>query len=169
LSVRKTGIGRWYSSLCDQEFDSELAALHYDSLQRMRSRPESEESKMLDTMPLPQLKNLVTEMTNRAEQVQGNLDWLQVQQEFVDANPEFLPCPKNGAALQAGLILRGKLTRNGVFVGTLDDVRETWLDLAEQNALDLREGAKLPQRPFDEAAAYAMSSEELQRRGRGWS
>ena len=167
MAVTKTGFNTWYSSLVDTTFGSEKAAKHYDDLQRRRSLPESEGEKLLNSLTTEQIKSLAMAANVEAENINGRPNWLKVQEEFVAANPEFLPDPRNGAALQAVLIDRGKLTRGGVFVGTMNDLQEAYIDLAEKNALQLREGAPLPQRG-DDAEAYALPFEELERRVRGW-
>jgi hypothetical protein len=166
MAVTRIG-DSWYSSLTEQNYDSEVAAKHYDNLERMKSRPDSEGSKLLDSLSTEQLKSLVTEMGVRAEQVQGNLNWRQAQKDFVAANPDYVANTANGSALAAVLVERGKLTPDGTFLGTLDDMQEVYLDLAEKGMLQLREGARLPRR-VDEAELYTLSAEELKRRALGW-
>jgi hypothetical protein len=167
MSVRKVGIGQWYSTLARETYESELAAKHYDNLERMRSSPGSAGSKILDSLSTDQLKSLVTEMNAQAEQIEGNLDFNKVQEEFVANNPDYLANSHNGAALIAVLVERGKLASNGTFLGTMADMQEAYIDLAEKNVLQLRKGARLPQR-VDEAEAYALPLEELQRRASGF-
>ena len=167
MSVRQIGVGSWYSSLTEQSYDSELAARHYDNLERMKSAADSPGSKLLDSLSTDQLKSLVTEMQIQAEQVQGVQDWRQIQEEFVAANPDFLANERNGSALAAVLVDRGKLTSGGVFVGTMDDMQQAYIDLAEKNVLEMRKGARVPRRA-DPAEAYALPLEEVKRRAMGW-
>jgi hypothetical protein len=172
MAVTKTqdrnGYIGWHSSLDGGTYDSEVAARFYDDQERQKSSRESPGSKLIDSLSLDQLKSLATEARVEAEQTDGRQDWLQVQEEFVDANPEFLPNQRNAAALQAALLLSGKLTRNGVFLGTVDDVREAWLDLAEKGGLEPRPGVRLPQR-VDTAEIYKPPLEEIEKRARGWN
>lgn len=167
MSVRKIGIGQWYSTLAEQTFDSEPAARHYDNLERMRSTPESAGQKILDGLSTEELKSLILELNVQSDQFEGNRNWQEVQKEFVAANPDYLPIPINGSALAAVLVERGKLDPNGTYLGTMADMQDAYTDLAEKGVLQLREGAKLPHR-VDEAEAYALPLEELERRGRGW-
>jgi hypothetical protein len=167
MAVRQIGINSWYSSLAEQTYDSEPAAKHYDNLERMKSSPESEGSKLLASLSTEQIRSLHAEMSIQAESVQGNLDWNRVQEEFVAANPDFLANPVNAASLTAVLLERGKLTPDGTFLGTMDDLQDVYVDLAEKNVLQMRKGARLPKRE-DPSEAYTMPIEELKRRIMGW-
>jgi hypothetical protein len=167
MSVKKVGTFRWHSTLADQDYDSEEAARHYDNLERMKSSPESAGSKILDSLSTEQIKSLATEMIAQADQVEGNRNWQQVQKEFVANNPDFVANPANGSALAAVLVERGKLDPSGVYLGTMADMQDAFIELAEKGVLQLREGARLPKR-VDEAEAYTLPIEELQRRARGW-
>lgn len=167
MSVRQVGIGHWYSSLTEQSYDSLPAATHYDNLERLKSKPQSPGSKLLDSLSTEQLKSLVEEMTIQAEQVEGNLNWQQVQKDFVSANHDFVANTANGSALAAVLVERGKLLSSGIFLGTMADMQEAYVDLAEKGVLQLREGARPPQRA-DEAELYTLPLEEVRRRGMGW-
>jgi hypothetical protein len=168
MTVRKVGLDHWYSTLADETYDSELAARHYDDLERLRSSPESEGQKILDSLSTAQLKSLIIEMNVQSDQPAGRMDWQQIQQEFVDTHPDFFACPTNGGALSAVLVERGKLTPHGEFTGTMADIEEAYCDLAERNVLLRREGTPLPKRPFNEAAAYELPFDELEKRARGW-
>ena len=180
MAVTKVGHAQWHSSFTGQTYESEMAARHYEKEMRMASSAQSEGSKLIDSLTTEQLKSLVIESKIRADQIEGNLDWNQVQNEFVAANPDYVANTRNASALAAVLIDRGKLTPEGTFLGTMEDMQEAYIDLAEKNVLELRKGARVPHRVDDEAEAYAMPLEELrfksygivkdgqQPRPRGW-
>ena len=166
MAVRQVKIGVWESSLTGQCFDSEIAAKHYDNLERKRTEADSEGAKILDSLSAPQLKSLFREINVQSEQGDAVRSWQAVQEQFLAENPEFLPCERNGAALAAVLIDRGKLTSSGVFQGTMQDVIDAYYDLAERGVLQLRKGMRLPARA-NETSLYDMPMEDLLNRARG--
>jgi hypothetical protein len=168
MSVRQVGVGHWYSTLAEQTYDSELAARHYDNLERMRSMVDSEGDKLLASLTPEQIRSLDAAARLQADQVNRRQDWQDVQKEFVAANPDYLANTANGSALAAVLVERGKLNPDGTFLGTLEDVQEVYVDLAEKNVLQLRPGTRLPKRTDGAAEAYGLPLEEVKRRALGW-
>jgi hypothetical protein len=169
MSVQKVGIGHWYSSLTETAYDSEKAARHYDNLerQRMQASGETYGTKLLNSISTGELKSLVSAAIVEADSIAGNRNFLEVQQDFVNANPDYVANRTNGIALSAVLVERGLLDPNGTYLGTMEDMQNTYIDLAQKGVLQMREGTKLPQR-VDEAEAYSLPMDELERRSRGW-
>jgi hypothetical protein len=174
MSVRKIGIGSWYSTLTEQTYDSETAALHYDKLERQKLTLETPEEKFLNSLSTEQVKMFTQQKQAWAEQVQGKIDWKHAQQEFVNLNPDYLPNEVNGRTLAAALVALGKVDPVAdVFLGTMEDMQEAYIDLAQKGMLKLRPGAPVPQRAAkaaeaDPADPYTLPLEELRGRARGW-
>lgn len=172
MTVTKTGIGVWHSSLTDDTYDSEEAARHYDNLERRKLTLESPEEKFLNSLSTPQVKMYAQQKQAWAEEVQEKTDWRHVQQDFVNANPDYLPNPHNGKTLFDALVTLGKVDPVAdVFLGTMADLQELYVDLAEKGMLQFRAGARLPQRArvkeADPTDPYTLPMEELRRRGMG--
>jgi len=166
MSIQKLGFRRWYSSLCEAEFETELAARKYEDEERMKWAANGPEAKFLESLTAEQAKYLAEKELRNADK--GN--WMHVQQDFVNANPGFLPNKTNGERLSTALVVLGLLDPvTNLFSGTMDDMQAVYADLAAKGMLQLREGAPLPEPPFDEKAAYEMDFAGLERKARGWS
>ncbi len=141
MSVRQVGFGHWYSTLAEQTFDSQAAALHYDNLERMKSTAESEGDKFLASLTPEQIRKLDAAARLQADQVERSIDWKHVQQEFVNANPDYLPNEVNGRTLYSTLVALGKLDPVAdVFVGTMDDLREGLYRLGREEYVAVSRG-----------------------------
>ena len=167
MSVRQVGIGTWFSTLTGQSYDSELAARTFDLREAKKVHPETEGSKLLDSLSASQIKSLYQAAAVEADIDNAVSDWREVQEQFLEAMPAFHPCTENGVALQTLLLSRGKLDNRGTFYGNLDDVIEAAHDLHEKGVLILKKGAKMPPRT-NEVEMYAMSADELAKRSRGF-
>jgi len=164
MSVSKIGHDQWYSSLTNNVYTSETAAKKYENEERIRSTPESGESKFMASLSQEQLKYYIQNQNARVERILAKIDWKHATQNFVNANPDYLPNEANGSALAATLVALGKYDPVAdVFLGTMADMQEAYIDLAEKGMLKLRAGARLPQRA-DEAEAYTLPLDELRRR-----
>jgi len=168
MAIKQVGPGHWYSTLAEQTYDSELAARHYDNEERMKLSVDPEE-KFLESLSTDQVKMYAQQKQVWAEKVHGSIGWKNIQQDFVNANPDYLPNEANGRTLAATLVALGKLDPVAdVFLGTLDDMQNAYIELAEKGMLQLRAGTPIPKRAFNEAEAYELDLAELEKRGRGW-
>jgi hypothetical protein len=174
MSVKQIAVGQWHSSLTGYTYDSKEAAEEYDSRERMRRTPESAEEKFTTSLSKDQLKTYVQQKQAWAEEVQGKIDWIHAQQDFVNANPDYLPNEVNGRTLASALVALGKLDPvANVFLGTADDLQQVYVDLAQKGMLKFRAGTPLPQRAAkaaeaDPADPYTLPLHEVERRARGW-
>ena len=167
MSIRQVKIGVWESSLTGQQYDSEIAARHYDQQEAKRSHPMTEGAKILESLTAAQIKSLHREMSVQADVDNSVANWADVQNDFLETCPEFLPHERNGSALAAVLVSRGILDARGIFYGTLNDVIDVYYELASQGVISLRPGTRLPKRESD-ADIEALSTDEILTRARGW-
>jgi hypothetical protein len=165
MTTTRVGPEDYFGSLTGKHYDSKEACDHYEERERMRRTPDSPGAKFLDSLPTEHLKSVIEEMNFRTEDATGKPNWDRVQQEFVDVTPSYAATPQNGGAMLALLTDRGKLTPQGVFTGTQQDMQDAFLALVDRGVIVPKGEVK---RPFDEAAAYAMPFEDLAKTVRGW-
>lgn len=163
MAVKKVGYDDWVSTLTGHHYTSETAALHYDNLEKRRSRAASKGDQILDALSAEQIKSLATAMHSRIDEAANKPFADEQAGEWFAEHPEIIAegnaGTANGAALGAWLRASGK---NPPF--SKHDLENAYQALTECGALHLSGKPKL----FDEEAAYALPLQELEARARGW-
>lgn len=163
MPVKKVGFDDWVSTLTGHHYTSEAAAIHYDNLEKRRSRAQSEGDKILESLSAEQIKSLGLAFNSRIDENLNRPYADEQAGEWFASHPEVESGGQNGtangAALGAWLRASGK---NPPF--SKHDLENAYQALAECGALRLNDKPKL----FNEEEAYALPIEELEARARGW-
>jgi hypothetical protein len=160
MACEQRGIGRWFGTLTQRSYDSEMACRHYEGLEARRraAATPTKAEQWLEKLSPAELKNVIETLSTQAAETSNAADMGNSLFTFNANHPELVTegwqGTVNGAAIRTYLVQRGAYAPYSV-----SQLEEAYSALVDTGALHI-DKAKTPGSPDFEAQADA----EIRRR-----